>query len=456
MTFRIGECSSCGANYKLPASFEADQARCKNCGGTVQIGKAGEPGPSKTAPPVPATKPSDSAAAAGSSGPVEVTRAKKKKDGPSMKERLQAQRQAEAQAAAKSAAKPAAKPAAKAAPKPAAKTAAKPVAVSKPGAAAAKPSSSRRARPAGARGSSSRRGGDSDAEGGSSSRRSGGGRRRGASSKPEKKAPIGGIIALVAILIGGGGGAWWYMGQDDTPENPVNAAGNTETDVAMSDTTGENSDEGATGDEGAVDDETAGTEDAASDEGGEAAGEAADTEAAAAKPVKKAAAKGDPDSVDLTAIPDYGPIAGCDEARFAELQELAATMIDPEAGAAGNRARNKLVEAGKEAFPVILNAMKTLDLTEEGSFRSADVCQKALQDLCNGNNFGWKYPSQEPDDFHYFDKKVIVSWSKAWDQAKDNDGAWAKLAKLDKIEKTDEEGEEDEETEDALDALDDF
>ena len=68
-----------------------------------------------------------------------------------------------------------------------------------------------------------------------------------------------------------------------------------------------------------------------------------------------------------------------------------------------------------------------------------------------------KYPSQEPEKFHYFDKKVILSWSKAWDQAKDNDGAWAKLAKLDKVDKAEEPEEEmDGETEDALDALDDL
>ena len=144
--------------------------------------------------------------------------------------------------------------------------------------------------------------------------------------------------------------------------------------------------------------------------------------------------------------------------RFLELQELASTMIDPEAGAAGNRARNKLVAAGKESFPVIFNALKSLDLTDTDDFRSADVCQKALQELCNGNNFGWKYPSQEPEKFHYFDKKVIVSWSKAWNQAKDNDGAWAKLAKLDKIEsaKGKDAPSPEEDNEDALDALDDL
>jgi hypothetical protein len=82
-----------------------------------------------------------------------------------------------------------------------------------------------------------------------------------------------------------------------------------------------------------------------------------------------------------------------------------------------------------------------------------------LTELCNGNNFGWKYPSQEPEEFHYFDKKVIVAWSKAWEQAKDDDGAWAKLAKLDNQDAPPGKAESkkiDEATEDALDKLDDL
>ena len=133
------------------------------------------------------------------------------------------------------------------------------------------------------------------------------------------------------------------------------------------------------------------------------------------------------------AIEDFGPISGCSESRFEELKELVATMVDPMAGAAGNRAKGKLEESGKEAFPAILNAMKHLDLTSDDQFRSADVCQKALQNICNGTNFGWKYPSQSPDDFHYFDKRVIESWCKQWIKVKDDDAAWAKLAKLDNV-----------------------
>jgi hypothetical protein len=432
MSFRIGECSSCGANYKLPATFEANQARCKSCGGTVQIGKVGEPAPTKAAPPVPATKPASSTSSQATPQP------KKKREGPSMKERLMAERKA---AAAKAAS-------------------AKPEQVAKANTPASKPSTpqkatpARKSRTAGARSTSSRRNvpENQEAEG---SKRSSGGRRR-ASSKPEKKAPVAGIIGLAVLVLGLGGGAWWYIGSDGSSEPVVEAAidseqaaANDATDLANEVSDGKSLTEEETGEQSDADLEPI-------EEGGTSETAATETPTKPAK--KKPAPAGDPNSVDLTAISDFGPIAGCSEERFLELQELASTMIDPEAGAAGNRARNKLVAAGKESFPVIFNALKSLDLTDTDDFRSADVCQKALQELCNGNNFGWKYPSQEPEKFHYFDKKVIVSWSKAWNQAKDNDGAWAKLAKLDKIEsaKGKDAPSPEEDNEDALDALDDL
>ena len=37
MSHRIGECSACGAVFKLPASFAHDQARCTKCGGVTEF-----------------------------------------------------------------------------------------------------------------------------------------------------------------------------------------------------------------------------------------------------------------------------------------------------------------------------------------------------------------------------------------------------------------------------------
>jgi hypothetical protein len=34
---RIGECETCQARFKVPASFRADRARCRECGGVVVL-----------------------------------------------------------------------------------------------------------------------------------------------------------------------------------------------------------------------------------------------------------------------------------------------------------------------------------------------------------------------------------------------------------------------------------
>ena len=444
MTFRIGECSSCGASYKLPASFTADRAKCKNCGGVVEIGQAGAPGPSKgAAPPIPAQKPAGAAAAA--------SQPKKKREGPSMKERLLAQRQAEQAKQAAAAPKVTSRAASKTTPKGATKAAA-------PAAGKAGTSGSRRSRPAGSRSRSSRRAGDDEDQEDGGGRA---GRRRHA--PPKKKLPVLGFVVAVVLLIAVGGGSWWFLNKETATtdkSDEVNAAGSG-AEVASTDGGTTPDGDGGAGDgteePGELTDDTTGSGDAdiSIADGNAMIGDEGETEAAP-KPIKKEAPAGDPDSVDLTAIADFGPIAGCGASRFAELQELAATMVDPMAGAASTRAVKSLVESGKEAFPVVFNALKAQDLTTEDGFRNADLAQRTLMDICNGSNFGWKYPSQEPDTFHYFDKKVIVSWSKAWDQAKDNDGAWAKLAKLDKIDAPETPTKEvvDDATEDALDSLD--
>ncbi len=446
MSFRIGKCSSCAATYKLPASFEADRAKCKQCGG---VGEIGEAEPAAAAPPVPAKMPASATARA--------PKPAKKREGPSMKEKLLARREAEeAKAAAaprkpiqsKAAAKPAAKPAAKAA-------AAKPRAASAK-TAAAKPAAkaaggatgSRRSRPAASRSRGGRgKGDDEDGEGGG---------RRGRRAPQKKGMPVGGLIALVVMVLALGGGGFYMFGMDKSAEAGDGGEG---AEPTLTDVTNGMEDDAEGGLEATRDAELTDVTDEAGDTAEAASAEAAADEAAEAAAAVKTPKKStltDPDSIDLSLIDDFGPVAGTSASRFAELEALVTEMIDPEAGAAGNRARTKLVDAGRAAMPVIINALKTLDLTNDDQFRSADVCQKTLEEICNGNNYGWKYPSQEPEKFHAFDKKVIRNWALAWEKAETDDAAWAKLAKLDKVEAPAGDPLDDDAIDDALDGLDDF
>lgn len=40
MDHRNGQCTRCGASFKIPTTFTAHQARCRDCGGVVRIERA--------------------------------------------------------------------------------------------------------------------------------------------------------------------------------------------------------------------------------------------------------------------------------------------------------------------------------------------------------------------------------------------------------------------------------
>ena len=45
MSHRVGTCQSCRARFQIPASFAPNRAKCRNCGGVVEIGSPqGTPG----------------------------------------------------------------------------------------------------------------------------------------------------------------------------------------------------------------------------------------------------------------------------------------------------------------------------------------------------------------------------------------------------------------------------
>ena len=517
MQYRVGVCSNCGAQFRVPATFEASKAKCKSCGGVVGVGpvvdvndpeqapaspapagKAKAPAakkpaaksPRKKAPvakasapkaaprkqeaqPIPARKPAPAAKAQ----PVmeEIVPKKKKRTGPSMKERLLAQRQAELEAAGSAGAKVArsgktapsrqssGRPVAKKVARPAGRAAAKVAAAGKVigdavdedapkprrGTARSSGASSRgRSRSSARRPARTGRRGASDEEGSD--------RRRGRSKKSKSNpAPI---VAGVALLAVGGFAVWKFVLNKD--DSQTVAAAGSENDPAGGDEAAlaagvgdasvlqgnessadalveandaeeaatPETDEDATG--GSVDgDGEAATEDPGTDEpeGSADATEPEDSEKSAGSGSGSGSGK-DPDSVDLSVFEDFGKLAESSDEEWAELQQQAATMIDPEAGAAGNRAKMALLEMGKPAVPAVLNVLKGIDVSTDQGYRDGDLCQKLMQDICNGRNFGWKYSTEREDQ--YFNKRVIEEWCKAWTRCKDDEKFWLWFAKL--------------------------
>jgi len=455
MEYRVGTCGACGAQFKVSATFQGDKAKCKACGdGVVEIGPVESAAPPKQPKPMPAKRPAPKAAAkpkpkpkpkpepvaSDDDGFEEYVPSKKKRDGLSMKERLLAERAAAAADGASAAPKKeAAKPAARASAKPAAKRAgAKPAATRKASAGkdesearparagrragAGKAGGSRRATAGAKRGKAGRgRGGDDGGEGGSS--------RRGRAAKTKKKSPAPMIGAVVVLAIAGFG-AWKFFGQSE--EQPVKAAEATEAEPeALAATDAPETPE-------PVVDEAAAAEPDVQEE------PIADAEAAAdeatkepepePEPEKKVV---DPNEVDLSEIADFGPADDTTEEEWNEILELVETCFDPDAGAAGNRARNELQELGRKAFPAVVNKMKAFDLSTEQGYRNGDVAQRLLQDICNGTNAGWKYGTTPEDEL--FNRKVVRLWAQMWGKAENDMAYWANLAKLNQDDKKPEE-----------------
>jgi hypothetical protein len=415
MEYRIGKCSQCGAEYKVPSSFAHNVARCKVCKGVVHLGQApegdaapaapaGKPAEAPTPPPaseIPARKPAPKAPPSGTaptppaksaprpaSRPAETppaaAEAPKKKGGTLA--RLKAERAAAAKAGEGGGA-------AAAAPKPKPKAAAVP--------APAKARSRTRAR------DEEEEDEGVDERGRSRSRRSS--RRRG-SRKKEKGSPVLPLVSL-AVLIVMGWAIWnwrhWFLAMDDE-EGTQEVAEATQPDPDAS----------ATEEPQEEPEEIPVVEpDAPAEEPEEAPAEPEEPKEV------------DPDSIDLRELADFGPVDDTSPEEWTQMNEWMLTWMDVSAGAAGNRAKARLEEMGRKAFPVILNHFKTLDFGSDEGRRNGDLCQRTLMGIVNGTNFDWRYTSEPEDEL--FNKQVVKAWAFHWEKSEDNVEYWIKFAKLD-------------------------
>ncbi|HED65858.1 MAG TPA: hypothetical protein ENJ09_09930 [Planctomycetes bacterium] len=417
MDTRLGTCSSCGAEFKVPASFTHDAARCRACGdGVVRFPPiSGAAGTAK----VPAKKvvPRDEAPSNGLVElPIDPEEAARKRAERRTLERLKAERAAQAAAGGA----------------PAPRTTTPKPAVSKPAvskkAPAARPtrSSARtgtaRKKAGGASRSRSRSGGASKR---SSSRRGG---RAGADEK--KKSPLMAIL-LVLVLLGGAAGLYFsgILGGGDDSEvsanEPSTDTASTETAAADTEDTAQ-----ASEDAGGVDAPVS-VEEGNAMIGDASSPDTADAPEAEPEPEPEPKKAAPPAPTKLSDIQDFGPAPGTTDEEWQQINEWLATFTDLDSGAAGPRAGKKLVEIGRKAFPAILNAMKTFDYSSEEGYQKGNMCQKTLQSILNGNNFGWK-TGTEPEAAA-FNEKVVVLYAKTWEQALTDINAFIRAAKLDKV-----------------------
>ncbi len=334
--------------------------------------------------------------------PIPRKTPKKKGDGPSMREQILARKRAEAAngpAAEEATEEPAAK---KAAPKASGRS--------------ARTGSGR----SGARASAKRGGDDAD-----------GGERKGKRTRRErpqkKKSPVP-LIATGALVVLGGVLAFVFLGGGE--EEP--AAGSTETAAAGEGTDGAAADGAAA----AGEDSAAETTDAAAGAAGDvaaAADEGAGEAPEAAAPKEKAA-PAEPEPVDLSALEPFGKPEGATDEQWAKLQEDAEMFFDVDAGAAGGRARRRLEEAGKMAWPAILNEMIKLDPGNPEDNEQGMLAQRALN-AARGSQTSQAFDWRTPDDGVLseknlrYNRKLIKALYDSWAKVVEDPSHWERIDK---------------------------
>ena len=410
MEHRNGICASCEANYTIPASFEHDKARCRECGGTVEIGPVvfGE-----------SSEPQQDLEEHVPSG--------KKGSGPSMMEKLRAQRAAAEEAAAgggkpkpeavakrvgRQTSKPAAKPSAKAIAKPA-RAAAPKAGARKSGAGAGK----RKARAS--KGSSA------------SKRRSGGSKR--SSSTEKKKAPMGMIIGVGGLVILLGVSVFLFKedlfkGDLFGSENKVSAKGTKVADTAAAE-------------EGKDAVETT-TEDATSSDAKKVAEATKKAVVPPTTPEPKTEAanpadKYNPDTVDLASLTEYGPADGTTEEEWEDLQLRMVRAMNPDLGKGQTKEWKYLEENSRKAFPAIVNYMLKIDFLSKTGADQTKWAARILENITKGQGFGFKEfeedkdrPDAGPLYYAWFNKGVALAWYKAWDKARNDLDVWGKMLRM--------------------------
>ena len=232
------------------------------------------------------------------------------------------------------------------------------------------------------------------------------------------------LIAGLLVLAGVAFGVISMMGSDNTEvqANDEQVATGTENTTDQSDATA--ADENGSQDAEATD--TGGAVDS-----GETGDDPQPEETAPAEePVTPTEPDTGPDLTDTEAFPRFGAPAGVSEDDWAAVQKDVDLIIDPLAGAKGNRALKRVVESSKPGFAAIVNRMLDLDYSTEQGYRDGDVLQRGLEQIANGKNAGWKY-SIDPADVK-FNRKVVALLYKVWNRAKDDEAYWLNYTKQDK------------------------
>jgi len=143
----------------------------------------------------------------------------------------------------------------------------------------------------------------------------------------------------------------------------------------------------------------------------------------------------DPKLITLDLVPRLPKWSGCDDAQWADIKEDLELYLE-DSGAMSNRAGNRLTEAGRPAYPALVNAMLATDWNDGDSFRICSALNNLITGMsAGGKNFGWESIDQHEvgsDQWTkaiLWDKKVVAIWYNQWiSKFSNDDKQWAGFA----------------------------
>jgi hypothetical protein len=131
--------------------------------------------------------------------------------------------------------------------------------------------------------------------------------------------------------------------------------------------------------------------------------------------------------VDLTMLPDLAPPSGMPEVEVRRMRDDLSVYLDVSAGSKSDVSGKQLIDSGKPAVPILLNAFKRLDFGTDSGLRDGTRIHELLVRIAGGNPYGWR-DQQEPN-YVAFDRRVVQQWFEVWDRAQHDDAVWAELSR---------------------------
>ena len=137
--------------------------------------------------------------------------------------------------------------------------------------------------------------------------------------------------------------------------------------------------------------------------------------------IKDPANPNNPNDITLSKLSPFGKPPGVADEEWDTLKEKTAEFFDPDGGASSSRARRYLETASINAWPLIVNELLTLDMSNPEDSITGKNAQNTLNIMrgsTTGLGFNWRTPefsggALEPKDLWY-NKFLVVTFHETW------------------------------------------